>query len=128
MYYIFFIILISVIIYSIIYKLTKDHKNLKKRKLTKEYYTKTVINLLVSVTFVVMFFSIYSFSNRFLPKLKNIIYCLLIIDTIYYWTHRIIHRTPFLKNIFHSTHHECSKLIPLDMYYISYKENMISHG
>jgi len=53
-----------------------------------------------------------------MPKLKNIIFILLFIDTLYYFMHRTIHRTPVLRKLFHETHHEAIKLVPIDVFYL----------
>ncbi len=124
-YYLYIVVFVIVIIYSTLYYLTKKHKNFKKRKLDNQYYVKTFINLLLSVVFFSIIFSYHTFSNHLLPKLQNIIFYFIITDSIYYWIHRIIHKTPLLKGIFHLTHHEAVKLVPFDIFYTSYKEHML---
>jgi sterol desaturase/sphingolipid hydroxylase (fatty acid hydroxylase superfamily) len=48
----------------------------------------------------------------------------LIVDTIYYWNHRIIHRVSFLKQNLHTTHHDAFHLIPCDIFYADIKETI----
>ena len=46
-------------------------------------------------------------------------------DALYYWIHRVIHKTPALKQFFHFTHHEAFHLVPMDVYYISHQEHIL---
>lgn len=120
--YLFIIVFITIILYITLNHLTKNHKNLKKRKLNKFYYDNISINLLISVFLIFFIFINYNFSNHLIPKLQNIIFYFIISDSLYYWIHRIIHKNPILKNFFHYTHHDATKLIPLDIFYLDYKE------
>jgi sterol desaturase/sphingolipid hydroxylase (fatty acid hydroxylase superfamily) len=83
------------------------------------------MNLLVTTILTGGFSSNYVFSEHSIPKLQNIIFYFLITDALYYWVHRIIHRTPILKNMFHLEHHEAIHLLPLDIYYTGYKETLL---
>ena len=127
MHYVYFIYIsiIVLIVHFILNYLTKTHKNFKKRKLDNSYYIKTIINFLVSAFLVIFMIVNHTFSNHLIPKLQNIIFYFITTDALYYWIHRIIHKTPLLKNIFHSTHHEATHVAPLDIFYTDYKENIL---
>lgn len=125
MYYLFIIIFLSISIFLLLINLTKKHKNFKKRKLNNSYYTITIINFIISFIFIGIIANNYIFSNHILPKLQNIVFYFIVTDTIYYWVHRIIHKTPALKQFFHFTHHEAIDLIPMDIFYTDYKENIL---
>jgi 4-alpha-methyl-delta7-sterol-4alpha-methyl oxidase len=112
-------------VYLILNNLTKQHKNFKKRKLDNSYYIKTITNLLVSVCLIMLIFITHTFSNHLIPKLQNIIFYFITTDTLYYWIHRTIHKNPLLKKFFHFTHHEATKLVPFDIFYTDYKENIL---
>ncbi len=105
--------------------LTKKHKNFKKRKLDNSYYTITIMNLIISLILVGIMATNHNFSKHLSPKLQNIVFYFIVVDTIYYWTHRIIHKNPTLKQFFHFTHHEAIDLIPMDIFYTDYKENIL---
>ena len=46
----------------------------------------------------------------------------LVIDLIYYWTHRMTHRIPYLRTLLHETHHDVFHLLPLDFLNVSVLE------
>lgn len=119
------VILISIIVYGLLYCITINHKNFKKRNLNDEYYIKTYINLIISIIIFMIVLKFHTFRTYWIPKIANILIYFIITDTIYYWVHRLIHRTPFLKKTIHSTHHEAIKLLPLDIFYTDYKDNII---
>lgn len=124
MYYLY-IIYVIIMVYFIFYYLTKTHKNFKKRKLDNSYYIRTIINLLVSVCLLIFIIINYTFSTDLIPKLQNIIFCFITTDAVYYWIHRTIHKNPSLKEFFHFKHHEAIKLVPFDIFYTDYKENIL---
>lgn len=104
---------------------TKKHKNFKKRKLDNSYYTITIMNLIISSILIGIMATNHNFSKHLSPKLQNIVFYFILTDTIYYWTHRTIHKNPTLKQFFHFTHHEAIDLIPMDIFYTDYKENIL---
>ena len=121
------IILIICIVYGILFYLTKKHKNYEKRKLDNEYYINTIINILFAATlYAVIIINMKNlYKNIEFPDITKIIVYLLIVDAFYYWLHRIIHRTPFLKNALHTTHHKAFNLVPLDIFYTDIKEHIL---
>lgn len=123
--HLFILIFISIFIYGLLYYITKKHKNFKKRKLDTNYYITSYINCIISIFIVMCALNYHTFCEFSFPKLSSILTYFIITDTIYYWVHIIIHRTPFLKKNIHSTHHEAIKLIPLDVFYIDYKDNIL---
>jgi len=125
MYRLFIIIFVSLFIFLKLHELTKKHRNYKKRKLDYSYYTNVVINLLISLGLFALISCNYVFSSHLIPKLQNIIFYFITTDALYYWIHRIIHRTPALKKFFHYTHHEAFHLVPTDVYYISHQEHIL---
>jgi len=124
MYTILLIFIIIISIYTRLYYLSIHHKNYKKRKeeLTHSYHTNTIINITISICVFAFIVTNSTFSNHLIPRLDIIFIYLILSDTFYYWLHRIIHRTPILKQALHSTHHSSRKLIPLDMFYVEHKE------
>lgn len=125
LYMLFFIILVFIIYFILLY-LTKIHKNYIKRKLDMEYFMQCFFNILISASFyiiIIHFKKIYTDIN--FPSISNIIIYLLMADTFYYWIHRIIHRTPFLKEHLHLTHHSAFDLVPNDSLYSDCYENCL---
>ena len=122
--YTILLIFIIISIYTLLYYLSIHHKNYKKRKeeLTHSYHTNTIINITISICVFAFIVTNSTFSNHLIPRLDIIFIYLILSDTFYYWLHRIIHRTPILKQALHSTHHSSRKLIPLDMFYVEHKE------
>ena len=121
-----FVIISVIVIYITFLSLTKIHKNHNKLKLKMEYYIKCLFNIAISVGFytcLIYFKQIYK--DIHFPSISNIILYLLLTDTFYYWTHRAIHRIPFLKQWFHLTHHEAVHLVPMDIFYTDITENVI---
>jgi len=126
MLYILFFIILVFIIYFILLYLSKKNKNFKKRKFDNEYYRQCFLNIFISTSFyifVIHFKKIYTDIN--FPSISSIIIYLLTADTFYYWIHRIIHRTPFLKEHLHLTHHSAFDLVLIDLFYIDIKENLL---
>ena len=127
MHYLIIIIVVWLCTCLQISRMTKTHKNYKKRRLDHPYYANVAINLLVSLGLFAVFCYKYPFSTHGMPKLQNIVFYLLITDALYYWIHRIIHKTPALKKFFHYTHHEAIHLVPMDVYYTSHNEHILYH-
>jgi sterol desaturase/sphingolipid hydroxylase (fatty acid hydroxylase superfamily) len=96
-------------------------------KLDYPYYANVVINSLISLGLFAVLFYKHAFATHAVPKLQNIVFYLLITDALYYWIHRIIHKTPALKQFFHFTHHEAFQLVPMDVYYTSHQEHILYH-
>ena len=121
------LILITCIIFIILFYLTNKHKNYEKRKLDKDYYVNNIINIfLVCTLYAVIFINVKNiYSNIETPNIITIIAYLLIVDTFIYWVHRLIHRTPFLKQALHATHHNAYDLVPLDIFYTDFTENIL---
>lgn len=119
----YFVICIFIILY--ISYVTRNHKNKKKRKITNKYILVVLINIIISVFVLKFIFETFSFSNDIQISLPNIISYLLLVDTLNYWTHRIIHRTPILKKWLHQTHHDCIDLLPSDIFYLNCIEHTI---
>lgn len=49
----------------------------------------------------------------------------MVIDTIYYWVHRLSHRIPFIKRAMHNTHHDIYNLLPIDFLHVSVIEYVL---
>ena len=93
--------------------------------LPTNYYTKTIINSFLSGLIIIPI--LLCISKDVNIKLGNIILFLLVADAMHYWLHRCIHRTPFLREHLHSTHHDTGDLLPLDIFYSDHKEHVISN-
>lgn len=115
------IIVLFLMIFFFLYLIyiTKNHKNYEKRNLDNDYMILFFQNFLIINIFAVIFISFNDifFQSGYIPSIQKIIFYLLITDTIYYWTHRIIHRVPILKQFFHETHHKAFDLLPIDIFY-----------
>lgn len=120
-----YVIIISLIIYFILYFKSSNHKNFKKRDITNIYIITTYTNLFASLCLFFIIIKHTHFNDNLIPKLYNIIVYFIISDTIYYWAHRIIHRTPVLKQFYHFTHHTAIDLIPMDIFFTDIKENIL---
>jgi sterol desaturase/sphingolipid hydroxylase (fatty acid hydroxylase superfamily) len=109
----------TVFVFGILYYLTRQNQNHSKREMDKEYMNNILANFgkatLLALTLVI--FRLHLFEHGFLPRIGKILVCLLMIDGLSYWTHRITHRTPFLKQLIHTTHHDAFHLIPFDSFY-----------
>lgn len=124
---IFILFLVGALFFFLIYK-TRHHKNYGKRELDDEYMEvilRNLIFILMSMAFFLSYCSGFLFQKGWLPNIQKIIFYLFIIDTLDYWTHRIIHRTPILKEIIHLKHHDAIDLIPLDAFYQSLYDYVI---
>jgi len=110
------ILIYTIFFYGVLYYLSINHKNYKKRKLTISYIIKTYINIVIS--FITILFVYLNKEKLFTPTnridIKNIIFYFILVDTLYYWFHRISHRIPIIKSYIHSTHHNLFYLLPLD--------------
>jgi sterol desaturase/sphingolipid hydroxylase (fatty acid hydroxylase superfamily) len=118
-----------VIIYIFMLYLTVKHKNFKKRKLSYNFYLSTFTNIFISgmiFLFVLKYFNNKLNSKNNFPRLKNIIFYFFIIDTLYYWYHRTIHRIPFLKKYVHVEHHQKEHLLPIDLLHSTITEGIIN--
>ena len=119
----FFIILITILIFIFI---TINHKNFPKRKdgINYEYIKNAIVNFLIALAFGYYLNTycknLFNINNTI--KIQNIIFHLLIVDTLFYWTHRIIHRIPNLKQFLHEKHHNVKNLIPIDSLHNSHIE------
>jgi sterol desaturase/sphingolipid hydroxylase (fatty acid hydroxylase superfamily) len=91
-----------------------------EERINDNAYMQTVItNITIStIIFIPTIYFSGILSKLGFPLFKNIIICLLVIDTIYYWTHYISHRIPFIKKHMHSIHHKAVKLLPLDTFFL----------
>ena len=120
------IMVLTIIIFGITFYLTKIHKNFKKRKFDYNYYYISIINIFISSVIYILIFIFYkNVSTIKFPTILSIISYLLIVDMVYYWIHRIIHRTPFLKQNIHTTHHIAVNLVSSDTFYTDIKEYII---
>ena len=110
--YIVIIFILILIIYKLFY-FVKIHKNFKKRNLDTNYYLNIIINFIISsVIVIVILFLNNIFLKNNMPSLTKIILYLIVVDTLYYWYHRIVHRIPILKQFLHITHHNNFNLLP----------------
>jgi len=126
-YLILIALIITIIIYKLLLHLTKKHKNYKKRKNSLGYHLMCILNIFIAtVLYMLIIINVKSLrDNGHFPNLITIFSYLVIVDTCLYWVHRTIHRTPFLKEHLHMTHHTAHDLIPLDLYYIDVKEHLL---
>jgi len=110
-----FIICVMALLFYTFVELSKLHKNYEKRELDNEYFVNCAINYSITCIFAlsIIFFREEIFLPSGFPDMKTILLYFLIVDTIYYWMHRTIHRIPFLKRFLHEHHHE-HDCIPLD--------------
>jgi sterol desaturase/sphingolipid hydroxylase (fatty acid hydroxylase superfamily) len=119
---------VMILIFCGLIYLTKHHKNYEKRKDLDSEYIKTVcINYIIScsVALILITFRSYIFVDSLIPSIQTIIFYFIVIDTISYWLHRTIHRTPFLKELLHGTHHDVFHLIPFDAFHIYIPESLL---
>jgi sterol desaturase/sphingolipid hydroxylase (fatty acid hydroxylase superfamily) len=112
------LIITSFIISSVIY-LTIHHKNYEKRTIDTNYIQVVFINFIIMLLYSYSIFigHKYLFNTERILNISVIITTFLIIDALYYWIHRIIHRTPFLKNLIHIQHHDINHLLPSDTFF-----------
>jgi sterol desaturase/sphingolipid hydroxylase (fatty acid hydroxylase superfamily) len=122
----YFLIIIIIILFFLI---TISHKNYPKRKdeINYEYIKNITINFFIALAFGYYLNTycknIFNINNTI--KIQNIIFHLLIVDALFYWTHRTIHRIPILKQILHEKHHNVKNLIPLDSLHNSHIEYIL---
>ena len=119
----YFLVVIIIILFIFI---TINHKNYPKRKdeINYEYIKNIIINFFIALAFGYYLNTycknIFNINNTI--KLPNILFHLLIVDALFYWTHRIIHRIPILKQFLHEKHHNVKNLIPIDSLHNSHIE------
>lgn len=125
--YIVIIFIFILIIYNLFY-FVKKHKNVKKQKLSNDYYINIIINFIISgiIVFTIILNRTKFFLTNNMPNIPNIIFYLIVVDTLFYWNHRIIHRIPTLKQFLHITHHNNYNLLPIDGLHSSIFENIIN--
>uniref|UniRef100_A0A6C0HCY0 Fatty acid hydroxylase domain-containing protein n=1 Tax=viral metagenome TaxID=1070528 RepID=A0A6C0HCY0_9ZZZZ len=124
-----FAIIYIFMLYIFMLYLTVKHKNFKKRKLPYNFYLSTFTNIFISgmiFLFVLKYFNNKLNSKNNFPRLKNIIFYFFIIDTLYYWYHRTIHRIPFLKKYVHLEHHQKEHLLPIDILHSTITESIMN--
>ena len=125
-YYILTILIITIITYEWLLHLTQKHSNLTKRNLCSEYYVNCIINIFIATSlYMLIVINVNNLHNINVPNIINIFSYLVIVDSCFYWIHRTIHRTPFLKKHLHMTHHTAHDVIPLDIYYTDVKEHIL---
>lgn len=116
--------IILIIFYGIIVYHTTRHKNYEKRQIKADYYWLTVVNFSITIVLVMglIVYRDHIFRSMTGWDIKQIIVYFLVIDFIYYWTHRVTHRIPYLRHILHETHHDVFDLLPLDFLNVSVLE------
>lgn len=122
------VILLTLCVFSIMYYLTKKHKNFEKRQLGYDYYYGTIINIfftLLIYTCIILYKYNYSDVTIKFPNVFIILMYLLVVDLFYYWSHRTIHRVPFLKETLHLKHHNAVDLVSNDIFYVDIKEHIL---
>jgi sterol desaturase/sphingolipid hydroxylase (fatty acid hydroxylase superfamily) len=115
------VFMILLLFYGAMMYFTRNHKNYQKREIENEYYIITFINILIGIVFAFLLITfherLFAFDHIF--DIKMVLFYLVLIDTLYYWVHRITHRIPSLRALLHSTHHSLFDLLPLDFLYES---------
>jgi len=104
----------------VLYCFTINSEAYKKRKNPDDYFyvlCRNMIIFLFVLLFIVKYIQLFITPISFTPDILKIIGAIMLFDTIFYWTHRMIHRTPFLKKNIHETHHEIFLTAPLDFIY-----------
>ena len=125
------IILIIIIVYLFTILISVNNKNYSKKKnIDCNYFKIITSNYIFAMIYLYIFLILFK-SSIFNKKNINItlgigkiILYLILIDILFYFYHRIVHRTPCLKNL-HNLHHEYYS-IPSDAIYVSKYELLIS--
>lgn len=55
----------------------------------------------------------------------TIFYCMFVVDTWFYWSHRLMHKVKFLKKA-HSVHHKSYNVTPLTSYSFGFVESILN--
>ena len=126
-YHILIILISTIITYKGLLHITEGHKNFKKRNLCLGYYLNCGLNIFVAITLYILIITNLNrlWDNVTFPNVITIFAYLVIVDSCFYWIHRIIHRIPLLKQQLHMTHHSAHDLVPLDLYYTDIKEHIL---
>lgn len=119
------IIIIILIGYLFTVLISVNNKNyIKKTNINSNYFRIITCNYIFAMIYLFLFIYFFkniifnnSDTNILLEIGKSILY-LLIIDFLFYWYHRTVHRNKILKKNFHDLHHEYYS-IPSDSLYIS---------
>jgi sterol desaturase/sphingolipid hydroxylase (fatty acid hydroxylase superfamily) len=111
------------LVFYTLVEVSKQHKNYERRQPDDDYFIHCGINYSITCAFalIIIYFREQIFTPSAFPDIKTIIFYFLVVDTIYYWMHRTIHRTPVLKKFLHEHHHE-HDCIPLDFLNLTVSE------
>ena len=114
------LIILYFVVFFVFYCLTINSEAYKKRKNPDDYFYVLSVNItfvLFVLLFVIKYKNLFITKISYTPDVLKIIGALMLFDTIFYWTHRMIHRIPFLKKNIHETHHKIGLPVPLDFMY-----------
>lgn len=126
------IVISLIIMYLGTIYISLKHKNYEKKNIDFTYYKKTTLVYFLAMFYLFIF--IYFFKDKvfnqssdinILQELLKIIIYFLIIDFLFYWYHRIVHRNKTLKKYIHEYHHDYYS-IPSDSLNISIYELFIT--
>ena len=114
------IIILFFLVFFVLYCLTINSETYKKRKNPDDYFyvlCRNITFVLFVLLFAIKYIKLFITPISFTPDILKIIGAIMLFDTIFYWTHRMIHRIPFLKKNIHETHHKIGLPVPLDFIY-----------
>jgi sterol desaturase/sphingolipid hydroxylase (fatty acid hydroxylase superfamily) len=116
---IFFLIIANIIYFGIVIYISSFYKGFNARLDDTRYVNTVAINIILTILMSISVLYLGNFSSILsTPLLKNIVIAFLAIDTLHFWQHYMVHHTPFIKNIIHSTHHTITDLLPLDSIFL----------
>ena len=127
----YFIIIIQIVLVIIVYwyslTLSICNTNYLKRSLNYEYHIQCIINICISmiIYYIVYFYKDKLFTESIGISIQNIIFYIIIVDTIIFWIHYYSHKILKLKELFHMVHHNTYNILPTDLFYTDFKEYLI---
>ena len=90
----------------------------RNRKNPDNYLSNVTVNIGYSLVLLVIINKFYSYKKESIRfNVLKVIGLLIVFDALFYWSHIIMHRVPWLKKRLHETHHKNKDLVPLDFLY-----------
>ena len=90
----------------------------RNRKNPDNYLSNVTVNIGYSLVLLVIISKFYSYKKESVKfNVLKVIGLLIVFDALFYWSHIIMHRVPWLKKRLHETHHKNIDLVPLDFLY-----------
>ena len=111
-------LILYILLLIILYYISINNTVFKERKTPDNYFYNILINITYSIFLLILINKYYSLKEKkTIFNILKIIGLMFIFDTMFYWSHIIMHRVPLLRKHLHAAHHKNIDLVPLDFLY-----------